>query len=124
LLLLLLGIGLTGFWMRHVGKTDIASVKDLTLGLVHLHPVLPRTIGHLFFEHVLLVSVLLAYLPFSKVVHVAGVFLMPTRNLANNNRMRRHINPWNYAVKVHSYEEYEDELRDKMKGAGLPVDKE
>jgi hypothetical protein len=57
-------------------------------------------------------------------VHLAGVFLSPTRNLANNNRMVRHVNPWDYPVKVHSYAEYEDELRVKMKGAGIPVEKE
>ncbi|MBF0554911.1 MAG: menaquinol oxidoreductase, partial [Nitrospirae bacterium] len=36
----------------------------------------------------------------------------------------RHINPWNYPVKVHTYEEYEEDFRDKMKKAGIPVDKE
>ncbi|HDH57003.1 MAG TPA: menaquinol oxidoreductase, partial [Bacteroidetes bacterium] len=52
------------------------------------------------------------------------VFLSPTRNLANNNRMKRHVNPWNYDVKVHTYEEYEEEFRDVMKAAGLPLEKE
>ena len=33
------------------------------------------------------------------------------------------MNPWNYPVKVHTYEEYEDEFREKMIGVGLPVDK-
>ena len=70
-----------------------------------------------------LVSVLLAYFPFCKLIHMAGVFLSPTRNLANSNRRVRHINPWDYPVKVHTYEEYEDELRDKMKAAGIPVEK-
>ena len=44
--------------------------------------------------------------------------------LANNSRRVRHVNPWNYAVKVHSYEDYEDELRDKMKAAGIPVERQ
>jgi hypothetical protein len=57
-------------------------------------------------------------------MHIGGVFLSPTRNLANNNRMVRHINPWNAPVKVHTYEEYEDDFRDKMKAAGIPVEKE
>ena len=70
-----------------------------------------------------LVSVLLAYFPFSKLMHMGGIFLSPTRNLANNNRAKRHVNPWNPAVKVHTYEEYEDEFRDKMMAAGLPVEK-
>jgi hypothetical protein len=38
--------------------------------------------------------------------------------------MIHHTNPWDYPVKVHTYEEYEDEFRDKMKAAGIPVDKE
>jgi hypothetical protein len=57
-------------------------------------------------------------------MHLAGVFLSPTRNLRNDSRERRHINPWNYPVKVHTYEEYEEEFRDKMIEAGLPVEKE
>ena len=55
---------------------------------------------------------------------MAGVFFSPTRNLANNNRSKRHINPWNPDVKIHTYQEYEDEFRDKMKEAGLPLEKE
>jgi len=50
--------------------------------------------------------------------------MSPARNLANTSRMKRHINPWNAPVKVHTYVEYEDEFRDKMKAAGLPVEKE
>jgi nitrate reductase gamma subunit len=67
---------------------------------------------------------LAAYLPFSKLMHMGGIFLSPTRNLSNNNRMRRHVNPWNYDVKVHSYPEYEDEFRTVMAEAGLPLDRE
>ncbi|MEK7730415.1 MAG: menaquinol oxidoreductase, partial [Planctomycetota bacterium] len=61
---------------------------------------------------------------FSKLMHMGGVFLSPTRNLANTSRMKRHVNPWNYPVDVHTYEEWEDEYRDKMKAAGLPLEKE
>ena len=85
---------------------------------------MPETISPLFYGHLFLVCVLLAYFPFSKLMHMAGVFLSPTRNLANNNRAVRHVNPWDYPVKVHTYEEYEDEFRDKMKAAGIPVEKE
>jgi hypothetical protein len=69
-------------------------------------------------------SVLLAYFPFSKLMHMGGVFLSPTRNMANNNRSKRHVNPWSYPVKVHTYEEWEEEFHDKMKAAGLPLEKE
>ncbi|HSR11750.1 MAG TPA: menaquinol oxidoreductase, partial [Thermodesulfobacteriota bacterium] len=81
-------------------------------------------IGLPFFIHLFLVTALAVYLPFSKLMHMGGVFLSPTRNMANDNRMRRHVNPWNYPVKVHTYEEYEDEFRARMKAAGLPVEKE
>jgi nitrate reductase gamma subunit len=122
-LVLLLTIGLTGFTLRHLLKTDIASIKELALGLVTFAPVVPTGISPLFYAHLFLVSTLLAYLPFSKLVHMPGVFLSPTRNLANNNRAVRHVNPWDYPVKVHTYEEYEDELREKMVGAGIPVER-
>jgi len=122
--LLLFGIGASGFWLRHVTKTDIASVKELALGLVHFHPVVPAGISPLFFGHLFLVCTLLVYFPFGKLLHAPGVFLSPTRNLANNNRAVRHVNPWDYPVPVHSYEEYEDEFREKMIAAGLPVEKE
>ncbi len=49
--------------------------------------------------------------------------MSPTRNLVNNSRRVRHINPWNYDVKTHTYEEYEDEFREVMKNAGLPLEK-
>jgi nitrate reductase gamma subunit len=122
-LFLLLGIGLSGAWMRHLDKVDIASVKELMVGLFHFAPVVPEGISPVFYGHLFLVSALLAYFPFSKLTHMAGVFLSPTRNMANNNRAVRHINPWNAPVKVHSYEEYEEEFREKMVGAGVPVDK-
>jgi nitrate reductase gamma subunit len=57
-------------------------------------------------------------------MHMAGVFFSPTRNLANTNRAAMHINPWNYPVKVHTYAEYEDDFREVMKAAGIPVEKE
>lgn len=123
-LFLIIGVGLSGLLMRHFFKVDLLKVKELATGLVSFHPLVPLGIGIPFYIHLFLVSVLLAYFPFSKLMHLGGVFLSPTRNLANNNRSKRHVNPWNYPVKVHTYEEYEDEFRDKMKAAGIPVEKE
>ncbi len=123
-LLLLIGIGTTGILMRYFTKVDIVSIKELGVGLLSFSPVVPEGISAVFFIHLFLVNCLLMYIPFSKLMHMAGVFMSPTRNLVNNNRVKRHINPWNYDVKVHTYEEYEDEFRDVMKGAGLPLDKE
>ena len=134
-LFLIISIAFTGVLMRYHGmimyrligvdllSADIIRVKELAIGLVSFHPKVPQGIGTIFFIHLFLVCVLLAYFPFSKLVHLGGIFLSPTRNLSNNSRMVRHINPWNYPVKVHTYDEYEDEFRDKMIEAGLPVEK-
>jgi nitrate reductase gamma subunit len=124
-LFLILGVVFSGLLTRFFFKMDIVAVKELALSVITFSPVTPpESLGVWFYIHLFLVCSLLAYFPFSKMVHMAGVFLSPTRNLANNNRVRRHVNPWNYPVKVHTYEEYEDEFRDAMKGAGLPLDKE
>jgi len=123
-LFLILAIGTTGVLLRHFVKTDIIGIKELAMGLISASPAVPEGIHYLFFTHFFLVCVLFAYFPFSKLTHMAGVFMSPTRNLANTNRAERHINPWNYPVEVHTYEEYEDEFREKMKQVGLPLDKE
>jgi nitrate reductase gamma subunit len=123
-LLLIAAIATTGVLMRYFIKVDLFLVKQLAVGLLALKPVLPEAISPLFYLHLFLVSVLITYFPFSKLMHMGGVFLSPTRNLANNNRMKHHVNPWNYDVKVHTYDEYEDEFRELMKGAGLPLEKE
>jgi len=123
-LFLILSIGFSGVLMRYFYKVDIVGVKQLTMGLISLNPKIPEGVGVIFYIHLFLVSALFAYFPMSKLMHMAGVFLSPTRNLANNNRAVRHVNPWNYPVKVHTYEEYEDEFREKMKAVGIPVEKE
>lgn len=122
-LFLILGIALTGIWMRYFGKTDIAGVKVLTMSLVNLNPVLPEGVGVIFYIHLFLVSVLLIYFPFSKLMHLGGVFLSPTRNMPNDSRVRHHENPWNPPKKYHTYEAYEDDFRDAMYEAGLPLEK-
>jgi nitrate reductase gamma subunit len=123
-LFLLLGIVISGLLMRFVVRADVAAIKQFALGLAVFHPVVTNAITTMFLIHLLLVSALAAYFPFSKLMHMGGVFLSPTRNLANNNRSKRHVNPWNYAVKTHSYAEWEDEFRDKLKAATLPLETE
>jgi nitrate reductase gamma subunit len=123
-LFLIFGIGATGVLMRYFFKVNVVGIKELTMGLVTFSPKIPEGIGVMFYIHLFLVSTLFACFPFSKLTHMAGVFLSPTRNLANNNRAKQHVNPWNYPVKVHTYEEYEDEFRKLMKDAKLPLEKE
>jgi nitrate reductase gamma subunit len=122
-LFLIFGVAASGILMRHLYKVDIVQVKELTMGLVSFSPVVPEGVGLVFFVHLFFVSVLFAYFPFSKLMHAGGVLMSPTRNLINNSRSKRHINPWNYDVKTHTYEEYEDEFRDVMREAGMPLEK-
>jgi nitrate reductase gamma subunit len=123
-LLLILSIAITGILMRYFYKVDIVAVKELALGLATFKPKVPAGIGVLFYIHLFLVSVLFAYFPFSKLMHAPGVFLSPTRNLPSNNRWVLHGNPWNYPVKFHHYDEYEDRFREAMIEADIPVEKE
>jgi nitrate reductase gamma subunit len=123
-LFLLLGLVISGLLIRYFTRVDIIAVKQLAVGLITFSPVVPEAVGPLFFVHLFLLSVLIAYFPFSKLMHMPGIFLSPTRNLANDSRATRHVNPWNYPVKVHTYQEWEDEFHDKIVAAGLPLDKE
>lgn len=123
-LFLLLGIAASGILMRYFIRVDIINVKEHLLGLFKFSPMVTAESGAIFYIHLFLVSCLLVYFPFSKLMHLGGIFMSPTRNMANNSRFIRHINPWNYEVKTHSYQEYEEEFREKMQDAGLPLDKE
>ena len=125
-LVLIFAIGVTGALMRHFLRDgiDIVAIKQLAVGLVTFHPVINGEIGAIFYIHVFLVASLLVYFPFSKLMHLGGVFLSPTRNMKNNSRAVRHINPWNPDIKPHSYAGYEDEFREFMVDAGIPVEKE
>lgn len=123
-LFLIIHIAATGIVMRYLLKVDVTAVKELTMGLVHFQPVVPEGIGWIFYVHLFQVCVLFAYFPFSKLMHAPGIFLSPTRNMVNNSRMKRHINPWNPDIKPHSYAAYEDDFREFMVEAGLPVEKE
>ena len=123
-LFLLIGIGCSGMLMRYLTRVDVTRIKELAMGWVTFAPTIPGDISVMFYVHLTLVCVLLIYFPLSKLMHAGGIFMSPTRNMANNNRMERHINPWNPDVKVHTYEEYEEEFHVKMAAVGLPLDKE
>lgn len=124
-LLLIMGIALSGMYMRFFAHVDIPAIKQLTMGLVTFHPVIPANVAVSFYVHLFLVCTLLIYFPFSKLMHAGGVFLSPTRNMPNNPRLKHHENPWNDPnIKPHSYAAYEDDFREAMIEAGLPVEKE
>jgi nitrate reductase gamma subunit len=128
-LFLILGIAVTGILMRYILKVDIVSVKALVHGIFSFNAAVPEELttgrAYMFFIHLMLVCALLVYFPFSKLMHMGGVFMSPTRNMINNSRTKLHVNPWNDPnIKPHSYEEYEEEFHKAMEMVGLPLEKE
>ncbi|MCU0725435.1 MAG: sulfate reduction electron transfer complex DsrMKJOP subunit DsrM [Planctomycetes bacterium] len=123
-LFLILGIVVTGVLMRHFAKVDIHAVKALGVSLLSLSPAVPAGLGALFFIHLFLVTTLIAYFPWSKLMHLGGVFMSPTRNLANNNRTVRHVNPWNPDVKPHSFDAWKEEFKDEIAQAGYKLERD
>ena len=47
-----------------------------------------------FIIHFTLVLLLIAYFPFSKLMHAGGLFFSPTRNQKDDPGKVRHVNPW------------------------------
>ena len=121
-LALLGGIAITGFWLRHVTRTDVATVKIAMLDLAHLSAAHFSALDSLFVVHWSLVCTLLAYFPLSKLMHAPGAFMSPTLTLANSNRVKRHINVCNPKVQLLHYADYEATFRERMVEAGLPVE--
>ncbi len=93
MLALLLGIGISGASMSFVSHTDIVSLKAFFLGLMRFD-IQPLPNDPLLLIHLGLVAVLMIVFPFSKLLHVPGVFFSPTRNQVDNPREQRHIAPW------------------------------
>lgn len=92
-LLMLIVIGLTGITMRFITHTDIVSVKEFSLGLLTFNwQSLPTDIP--LMVHLFLVAILMILLPFSKLLHIPGLFFAPSRNQVDNPREERHIAPW------------------------------
>jgi nitrate reductase gamma subunit len=118
------GIVISGIFMRVIYRVDLVQVKEWVMAMIRLSPLPPKGVNLLFYVHLFFVSLFVAYFPLSKLMHMPGIFLSPTKNLKNTSRNDRHFNPWDHPVKVHTYEEYEDEFREPMKEVGLPVEKE
>jgi nitrate reductase gamma subunit len=75
----------TGIFMRYFTKVDIVAIKELTMGLVTFRPTIPEGISSCFCPHVS-GQCPAGYFPFSKLMHLGGVFLSPTRNMTGNTR--------------------------------------
>jgi nitrate reductase gamma subunit len=93
IILLLIAIAAAGLWKRFVGHTDIVAVKAFALGLIYFDWQPLPTDGMLLI-HLALVALLMIVLPFSKLLHIPGVFFSPTRYQLDDARERRHLAPW------------------------------
>jgi nitrate reductase gamma subunit len=93
ILALLIGIGVSGLLMKFFVHTDVIRVKQffqgLYVGQVHTLPADP-----LLMLHLLLVASLMIIFPYSKLLHMPGLFFSPTRNQVDNPREKRHVAPW------------------------------
>jgi nitrate reductase gamma subunit len=93
MLVLLLGIGVSGAFMKFLSHTDIVGVKTFFLGLMVFDwQPLPEHPG--LYVHLFLVAALMIIFPFSKLLHAPGLFFSPSRNQADDPRERRHIAAW------------------------------
>lgn len=96
-LVLLFSVIATGNYMRLFGNLDMMQAREFVAGLLTFRAVPPPN-DTVFTAHMFFVCALLAYIPFSKLMHLGGIFFSPTFNQANNPRERRHVNPWDHAA--------------------------
>ena len=92
MLLLLIGIGVTGLMMKYVAHTDIISLKAYVLGLMYFDWQ-PLPADPVLLVHLSLVLILIFIFPISKLLHAPGVFFSPGRNQADNTREKRYVSP-------------------------------
>ncbi|RDH88729.1 MAG: nitrate reductase [endosymbiont of Seepiophila jonesi] len=93
MLLLLIFIGFSGLMMTFLIHTDVVMVKQFFDGLFTLSGgELPMDFALIM--HLTLVVVLMILLPFSKLLHIPGIFFSPSRNQVDNPREKRHLAPW------------------------------
>lgn len=93
MLLLLLGIGVSGLMMKYLVHTDIVSLKQFTMGLITFDWQ-PIPADPLLVIHLLMVATLMIIFPFSKLLHAPGLFFSPTRNMRDTPRERRNLAGW------------------------------
>lgn len=93
MLVLLLGIGLSGMLMTFVVHTDIVALKGFFMGLMYLD-LQPVPQDPILLAHLAMVALLMAIFPISKLLHAPGLFFSPTRNQVDNPREHRHVAAW------------------------------
>lgn len=93
MLVLLIGIGVSGMLMTFVAHTDIVALKAFFMGLMYLD-VQPVPQDPILLAHLAMVALLMVIFPISKLLHAPGLFFSPTRNQADNPREHRHVAAW------------------------------
>lgn len=94
MLIMLMIIGISGAIMTFTDNhIDIIMAKDFASGLIVFNwSNMPEQIH--FIVHFLLVLVLMAIFPISKLLHIPGIFFSPTLNQVDDARKKRHISSW------------------------------
>lgn len=93
MLALLFLIGMSGYNIKYIAQTDIIAVKAFFLGLLKFN-IQPLPSDTSLLLHLGLVVSLMIIFPFSKLLHVPGIFFSPSLNQVDNAREKQHIAPW------------------------------
>ncbi len=93
MLALLIAIGLSGLGIKYLSHTDIVAVKAYMLGLM-VFDLQPLPADFFVLIHFGLIITLMVIFPISKLLHVPGLFFMPSRNQVDNAREVRHTAGW------------------------------
>jgi nitrate reductase gamma subunit len=93
MLALLMAIGLSGLSIKYIAHTDIVSLKAYMQGLMYFD-LQPLPADGFVLVHLSLIITLMVIFPISKLLHVPGLFFMPTRNQVDNPREVRHTAGW------------------------------
>ena len=88
MLLLILAVAGSGAWLGHVDPRSLGPAREFALGLVRLESQ-PLPLDPVLWLHLGGAGLLVALLPFSKLLHAPGVFLSPTRRRPDRVRERR-----------------------------------
>jgi nitrate reductase gamma subunit len=114
-LLLLLGITGTGVLMADYVRVDLLKVKNFAYCLSTLTvPAQEAMPSAMFLVHFMLVLLLVAYFPLSKLLHVGGATFSPSRAAKYDIKNRRYVNPWDPGPNV--FETYGDQGGGQDKG--------
>ena len=99
MLLLIMGIAVTGLLMSYVAHTDIIQLKAFIMGLFLFNwQNLPS--DTVLLVHLTLVLFLMMIFPISKLLHAPGLFMAPTRYQVDNPREVRHLSPWGAEIEA------------------------